>query len=55
MHIIFKADDTLRICPDNSVEAMALKYWAREYEEHGDKVLEVMTDVPIRLPAADPD
>jgi hypothetical protein len=41
----------LVIGPDNSVEAMALKYWMKEYAEHGDKVLEVDTAVPIALGA----
>lgn len=49
MKIYFREDDTLVICPNDSVEAMALKYWSKEYEEHGDKVLEVSTGVPIAL------
>lgn len=51
MRVYFRDDDTLVICPDNSVEAMALKYWMKEYAEHGDKVLEVDTAVPIALGA----
>jgi hypothetical protein len=50
MRIEFDSDDTLIIMPENSVEAMALKYWAKEYAAHGDKVLEVSTDVIHRLP-----
>lgn len=49
MRVYFRDDDTLVIGPDNSVEAMALKYWMKEYEAHGAKVLEVDTTVPIRL------
>lgn len=41
MRIYFDEDDTLHISPENSTEAMALKYWKGEYKEHGDKVLEV--------------
>jgi hypothetical protein len=51
MDVRFKPDDTLCIVAETSIEAMALKYWLREYAEHGDKVLEVVTDVPYRLPA----
>ncbi len=50
MRIEFDSDDTLIIMPENSVELMALKYWRKEYEEHGDKVLEVGTAVVHRLP-----
>lgn len=49
MRIYFDNDDTLHICPENSIEAMALKYWAKEYDEHGSKVLEVDTEVPLKL------
>lgn len=52
MRVEFDSDDTLIIMPENSVEAMALKYWAKEYEEHGSKVLEVSTDVVHRLPGS---
>lgn len=52
MKIEFDEDATLIIMPENSVEAMALKYWAKEYEAHGDKVLEVSTDVVHRLPGS---
>lgn len=52
MKIEFDGDDTLIIMPENSVEAMALKYWAKEYAEHGSKVLEVSTDVVHRLPGS---
>lgn len=45
MKIYFSDDDTLNICPENSIEAMALKYWKKEYEAHGDKVLAVGTEV----------
>lgn len=55
MRLHFKPDDTLVICPETSTEAMALKYWQREYDEQGDKLLEVDTDVPVRLPAPDSD
>jgi hypothetical protein len=49
MRIYFDDDDTLHITPENSTEAMALKYWKKEYAEHGEKVLEVDTEVPIKL------
>lgn len=51
MDIHFKDDCTLVIRPGNSVEAMALKYWEKEYEEHGEKMLEVDTEVAMRMPA----
>lgn len=50
MRIYFGKDDTLHISPENSIEAMALKYWKKEYAEHGDKVLEVDVDIAIPLP-----
>jgi hypothetical protein len=49
MRIYFDADDTLHISPENSVESMALKYWEKEYKEHGDKVFEVDAQVAIKL------
>lgn len=49
MRIYFKPDDTLVVCADDSTEVMALKYWLKEYEAHGDKVLEIDTDAPIAL------
>lgn len=55
MKVDFKPDDTLCIVAETGLEAMALKYWAKEYAEHGDKVLEVITDVPYRLPAPSAD
>lgn len=49
MKIYFRDDDTLVVAASDSVEAMALKYWIKEYNEHGDKVFEVDTNVPIAL------
>jgi hypothetical protein len=49
MRIEFGKDDTLIIMAENSIEAMALKYWKGEFEEHGEKVLHVSTDYPIQL------
>ena len=51
MKLYFRDDDTLVVAASDSVEAMALKYWLKEYEEHGDKVFEVDTTVPIILGA----
>jgi hypothetical protein len=50
MRLEFGPTMALRIVPENSVEAMALRYWEKEYREHGDKLLEVVTDIPIMLP-----
>lgn len=55
MRLYFRDDDTLVIGAQDSVEAMALKYWLSEYKTHGDKLLEVDTDVPIKLSAPAPD
>lgn len=49
MKIYFRDDDTLVVGASDSVEAMALKYWLKEYETHGDKVFEIDTTVPIAL------
>ena len=46
MKVHFKDDGTLVICPKDSVEAMALKYWVMEYQKHCEKLLEVDTEVP---------
>jgi transposase-like protein len=52
MRIYFTPDDTLHVCPETDVEAMALKYWRKEFMEHGLKVLEIHTEPVINLPAA---
>ena len=49
MKIEFGKDDTLIISAENSIEAMALKYWQNEFDKHGEKVLHVSTDYPITL------
>lgn len=51
MRVYFKDDDTLVIGASDSVEAMALKYWMKEFAEHGAKLLDVDTVVPIVLAA----
>jgi hypothetical protein len=55
MKVEFSSDDTLFIVAETGLEAMALKYWMAEYSKHGDKLLEVVTDVPYQLPAPNPD
>jgi hypothetical protein len=47
MKVYFRDDCTLVIAPTDSVESMALKYWATEYSTHGDKLLDVDTELPI--------
>lgn len=49
MQVYFDDNDVLHVCPENSIEVMALKYWRGEYEEHGDKVLEVDTSVVMTM------
>ena len=49
MKIEFDNASVLTIVPDDSVEAMALRYWEKEYETHGPKMLAVETQIPIRL------
>lgn len=49
MKLEFNEDKALVIVPENTVEMMALKYWEMEYREHGDKMLTVVTTLPIRL------
>lgn len=51
MRIYFRDDDTLVVAASDSVEAMALKYWMKEYAEHGNKVFEVDPTVPLLLGA----
>lgn len=35
----------MHICPENTTELMALKYWMKEYLAHGPKMLEVCETV----------
>lgn len=51
MKIDFKPNGALCLVAETNIEAMALKYWQREYEEHGEALLCVVTDVPVRLPS----
>jgi hypothetical protein len=41
MKVYFDVGDVLHICPEDSVERLALKYWLKELKEHGLKVLDV--------------
>jgi hypothetical protein len=54
MRIYFKDDDTLVVGAQDSIEAMALKYWLSEFEKQGSKLLEVDTDAPIQLSSPTP-
>lgn len=47
--VYFDDKDVLHVVPKDSIGVMALKYWKKEFEEHGEKVLEVDTQVPIKL------
>lgn len=53
MRIYFDDNDVLHVAPSDTVEAMALKYWAKEYAAHGAKMLEVETDVPLKMGSAE--
>ena len=48
--VYFDDKDVLHVSPKDSIGVMALKYWKNEYAEHGDKMLEVDTVIPIQLP-----
>ena len=37
----------LHICPKDGVEVMALKYWYKEFQTHGMKMLEVEGDTDL--------
>lgn len=50
MRIEFAPDSAMRIVPETSVEAMALRYWEKEFEEHGIKMITVVTQIPVQLP-----
>lgn len=41
MRVYFDANDVMYVCAENSTERMALKYWLKEYKEHGSKMLDV--------------
>jgi len=41
----FDENDVLHICPETSTEVRALKYFKKEYEEHGEKMIEIRTDL----------
>jgi hypothetical protein len=53
MQIYFDPQNVLHIAAENTVELMALKYWAQEYKEHGDKLLEVDIENPTILLGSD--
>lgn len=35
----------MHICPESNIELMALKCWAKEYQTHGSKMIEIKHDV----------
>jgi hypothetical protein len=41
MRVYFDEHDVLHLCPEDTTEAMALKYWMKEYAAHGSKMLDV--------------
>jgi len=41
MKVYFDAGDAMHICPENTTERLALKYWLEEYKKHGPKLLDV--------------
>ena len=47
MRLEFTPQMVLKVVPETSVEAMALRYWEKEYLEHGTKMLEVFTEIPV--------
>lgn len=51
MKIHFTDNDVLFLSAETDIEAMALKYWLAEFMKHGPKLVEVNTDVPLRLTA----
>jgi len=51
MQVYFSDDDVLHICPENTTECMALKYWMDEYKAHGAKMLEVDIEAKLKLPS----
>lgn len=51
MRVYFGADKVLHISPEDTTESMALQFWKLEKAEHGEKMLEVDTEVSIRLGA----
>jgi hypothetical protein len=44
MKLEFDENMVLHICPESNIELMALKYWAKEYQTHGSKMLEIKHD-----------
>lgn len=49
MVLQFKVDGTMVIAPETSVELMALKYWMYEFQKHGVKMLEVLTETEVEV------
>lgn len=45
MDVYYDDKNVLHVCPENSVEVMANKYYKGEYEDHGDVLLEIHTEV----------
>lgn len=46
MKVKFDMAGVLHVVPEDSVEAMALRYWEKEYEAHGGRMIEVETAIP---------
>ena len=46
MKVYFSGDDVLHIVPESGIEAMAIKYWMAEYNKHGTRMLEIVTETP---------
>lgn len=48
MRLHFDDNGVLHLCPENNTEAMALKYWAKEFSTHGTRMIEI--DQPKEKP-----
>lgn len=46
MNVKFDNNGVLYVVPENSTETMALRYWEKEYQTHGSRMIEVVTEIP---------
>ena len=54
IRMFFDNNDVLHLTPKDDIGMMVLKYYKSELLEHGIKMLEIETEVPLMLGVDDP-
>jgi len=55
MRCYFDNQAVLHVMPEDGTDAMAMRYWTGEYENHGDKVFKPHVDYPVNPTKPPPD